>query len=261
MDIVSDRSLRRDRLVIGTGLVAITVAAWAYMAYEALAMYETGSCQCAGMKMSGADIDPSSPATLFPLFLMWTEMMVAMMLPTAAPMILAYARMERERSPSQAPFLRTALFSCGYLLVWTGFSVFAAVAQYGLNVLGWLSPLMESNNRIFAGTLLVGAGLFQFVRLKNSCLERCRSRQSYLFSQWRPGRLGALALGWDHGLKCAGCCSFLMLLLFVGGVMNLWWIAMLTLFVLVEKAVPRIGNLSRAAGVCLTIWGVVTLVF
>jgi len=242
-----------------SAIAGITVLAWAYMAYEARAMYETGTCQCAGMKMSGPDTNASSPATLFPLFLMWAEMMVAMMLPTAAPMILAFTALQRQHSPETQPYGRTAFFTAGYLLVWTGFSVVAAVTQWALNAWDLLSPMMESANRIFAGCLLLVAGLFQFVRLKTSCLARCRSRQNYLATGWRNSGWGSLAMGWDHGLQCTGCCWMLMALLFVGGVMNLWWIAFLSTFVLIEKVVPRVGYVTRFSGILLAAWGTWTL--
>lgn len=255
-----DRILKRDRLVLLGILGTITAAAWAYMAYEAHAMYSTGTCKCAGMAMSGDDVDAQSAATLFPLFLMWAEMMVAMMLPTAIPMILAFARIARNRTPEKSPIARSMSFAGGYLLVWTGFSVAAAIIQWQLNVFGLLSSLMESTNPIFAGSLLIAAGLFQFARMKGKCLSRCRSREASLQEEWRDSPLGAVWMGWNHGLQCAGCCWVLMMLLFVGGVMNLWWIALISAFVLFEKAAPRAGIVSRFSGVALAIWGAWTLI-
>lgn len=256
-----DRILQRDRFVLIATLGVMTAAAWAYMAYEAHAMYSTGTCKCAGMKMSGDGIDTASLATLFPLFLMWAEMMVAMMLPTAAPMILAFGALQRKRQPETSPFGRTMLFAGGYLLVWTGFSVIAAVIHWLLNVAGLLSPMMESTSPLFAGLLLVSAGLFQFARIKGVCLARCRSRDVSLLNDWREGRQGVVWMGWNHGLQCAGCCWVLMALLFVGGVMNLWWIAVISAFVLLEKVAPRIGIVSRFSGVALAIWGVWMMIF
>ena len=122
-----DRLLKRDRWVVAGALVAITALAWGYMIYEARAMENTGVCRCAGMMMSGPDTQPWSPSTLLPLFLMWSEMMVAMMIPSAAPVILIFAGVNRKRREQERPYVSTAIFSLGYLVVWTGFSAVAAV--------------------------------------------------------------------------------------------------------------------------------------
>src|SRR5882762_2000136 len=125
--------LKRDRFVVVAALSALALVAWGYMVVEARAMYDTGVCCCAGMKMSGPDTDPWSPATLLPLFLMWSEMMVAMMIPSAAPMILTFAMVQRKRREQQRPFVPVGIFLLGYLIVWTGFSALAAVAQWALH--------------------------------------------------------------------------------------------------------------------------------
>jgi predicted metal-binding membrane protein len=248
--------LQRDRRILFAALSLIAISAWAYMAYEAHAMYSTGSCCCAGMKMSGPDTDAWSPATLLPLFLMWAEMMVAMMLPTAMPMILAFAAVQRKRREQVQPFVPTGLFTSGYLLVWTGFSVLAAIAQWILHGRALLSPMMVSNSPILGGALLLIAGVFQFAPFKNNCLSHCRSPQGFLESNWREGRIGALTMGLKHGLHCSGCCWFLMTLLFVAGVMNLWWIAAITILVLLEKVLPNARRSSRASGIVLIAWGI-----
>src|SRR6478736_5683339 len=120
--------LKRDRALVMVGLIAISCVAWGYMVYEARAMYHTGVCCCAGMKMSGPDTDPWSATTLLPLFLMWAEMMVAMMIPSAAPMILTFAMVQRKRREREQPFVSTGGFLLGYLIIWTGFSALAALA-------------------------------------------------------------------------------------------------------------------------------------
>src|SRR5256885_2783745 len=163
--------LKRDRFLVVAGLAGITLLAWGYLVYEARAMYDTGVCSCAGMKMSGPDTDPWSTATLLPLFLMWAEMMVAMMIPSAAPMILTFVMVNRKRREQERPFVPTGIFLLGYLVVWTGFSALAALAQWILHARALLSPMMVSTSSLFGGAELVTAGVFQWTPLKNACLE------------------------------------------------------------------------------------------
>ena len=247
--------LKRDRLIVLAALAGITLLAWGYMIYEARAMYHTGVCCCAGMKMSGPDLNPWSAATLPPLFFMWAEMMVAMMIPSAAPMILTFAMVQRKRREQARPFVPVGIFLLGYLLVWTGFSALAAVAQWLLHAKALLSPLMVGTSPVLGGALLVLAGIFQWTPLKNACLTHCRSPLNFLMTDWREGKSGALAMGLKHGAYCTGCCWILMALLFVAGVMNIWWIAIIAGFVLLEKVVPRGLLAGKIAGVFLAAWG------
>ncbi len=247
--------LKRDRLVVIAAVGGITVLAWAYMVHEARAMNLTGVCCCAGMKMSGPDVNPWSPATLVPLFLMWAQMMVAMMIPSAAPMILMFASVQRKRREQERPFVPTGIFLFGYLVVWTAFSALAAIAQWMLHAKALLSPMMVGTSSVLGGTLLICAGVFQWLPLKNACLAHCRSPMTFLLSDWREGKLGALTIGLKHGAYCAGCCWILMMLLFVAGVMNIWWIAILTIFVLAEKVLPTRWLIGKAAGTLLGLWG------
>jgi len=138
--------LKRDRWIVLGGVCGLSILAWGYMLYEAHVMTLTGICHCAGLKMSGPDMDAWSVATLIPLFLMWSEMMVAMMLPSASPMLLTFARINRKRRSQQEPFVPVAIFLSGYLLVWTGFSAFAALAQWMLHATALLSPMMMSSS-------------------------------------------------------------------------------------------------------------------
>jgi predicted metal-binding membrane protein len=247
--------LKRDKAVVLTGILLIAAVAWAYMAYEASAMYQTGICRCAGMKMSGPDTAAWSTATLAPLFLMWTEMMVAMMLPSAAPMILTFALVNRKRREQQRPYVPTALFTIGYLIMWTAFSAAAAVAQWHLHGKALLSPFMVSTSPALAGALLIAAGLFQWTPLKNACLTHCRTPLSFLMNDWREGPLGAIAMGLKHGAYCTGCCWILMMLLFVAGVMNIIWIAIISVLVLAEKAAPNGLSFGKITGAALILWG------
>jgi len=251
--------LKRDRLILATGLVAITAVAWGYLLREANAMTLTGICCCAGMKMSGPDLAPWSVSAVVPLFLMWSEMMVAMMLPSAAPMILTFAMVNRKRREREQPFVPTAIFVLGYLAIWTAFSLIAALAQWALHATALLSPMMVSTSRWLAGILLIAAGLFQWTALKHACLRHCRSPLSFLLTDWREGNRGAFIMGLKHGAFCAGCCWFLMALLFVAGVMNMWWVAAITLLVLVEKLAARGVWVGRGAGLLLAVWGIATI--
>src|SRR6185437_1182400 len=248
--------LKRDRWIILAVLAATILPAWGYMVHEARGMNLTGMCCCAGMKMSGPDTDPWSAATLAPLFLMWVEMMVAMMLPSETPMILMFAKVQRNRREQERPFVATGIFLLGYLLIWTAFSAVAAALQWVLHGQALLSPMMLSTTPWLGAALLIAAGIFQWTPLKNSCLTNCASPLSFLMTSWREGKWGAFAMGLKHGLQCAGCCWSLMLLLFVAGVMNVWWIAILTVLVLIEKVVPRGRLLGRIAGGAFVAWGV-----
>ena len=247
--------LRRDRLIILAVLSATLLPAWGYMVHEARGMNLTGVCCCAGMKMSGPDTDPWSTATLAPLFLMWAEMMVAMMLPSATPMVLMFAKVQRNRREQERPFVATGIFLLGYLVIWTGFSAVAAVMQWVLHAKALLSPMMVSTSPWLGGALLIAAGIFQWTPLKNACLTKCCSPLNFLMTGWREGKRGAFMMGLKHGVQCAGCCWFLMLLLFVAGVMNVWWIAILTVLVLIEKVARRGLWIGKLAGVGFVAWG------
>ncbi|HLX72586.1 MAG TPA: DUF2182 domain-containing protein [Verrucomicrobiae bacterium] len=248
--------LKRDRWIVMAVLAATTLVAWGYMVREAHAMNVTGACCCAGMKMSGPDMQPWAASTLVPLFLMWAEMMVAMMLPSATPMILTFAKIQRNRREREQPFVATGIFVLGYLVVWTGFSALAAVLQWALHAKTLLSPMMVSTSPLLGGGLLIAAGVFQWTPFKNACLAGCCSPMNFLMTGWREGRTGAFIMGLSHGVHCMGCCWFLMLLLFVAGVMNIWWIALITVLVLIEKIARRGLLVGKIAGVAFAAWGI-----
>ena len=187
------------------------------------------------------------------LFLMWAVMMVAMMLPSAAPMILLVAGAYRRRGGRSRAL--TVAFGSGYLVAWTAFSAAAALTQLVLHRAALLSDNMAANSAILGGVILLFAGIYQWLPLKTACLTHCRSPLAFLAGHWREGTSGALAMGLRHGLYCVGCCWALMLPLFAAGVMNLLWVAAIAIFVLVEKLVPQGHAVSRIAGIVLTAWG------
>jgi predicted metal-binding membrane protein len=246
--------LKRDRIVVAAGLGGVVAVAWAYVFY--LAWYMRG------MAMNSLDATMAMPLMqswsimdFGLMFIMWAVMMVAMMVPTAAPMILLFAMVNRRRQEEQRPFVPTAVFLLGYVLVWSGFAALAALAQWGLHTATLLSPMMVSTSPFLGGTLLLAAGIYQWTPLKYVCLSHCRAPLVFLMSEWREGHRGALLMGLRHGLFCLGCCWILMGLLFVLGVMNLLWIAALAGFILLEKVAPRGQWLGRLTGVLLIGWG------
>jgi predicted metal-binding membrane protein len=191
--------------------------------------------------------------------LMWAVMMVAMMLPSAAPMTLLFARLDRRRRAGGNAGVPTALFVTGYVLVWTGWSVLAAAGAWALQSTLLLSPHLTLDAPSLAGGVLVAAGVYQTTPLKTACLAGCQSPMGFLLTRWREGRAGALVMGLRHGAICVGCCWALMGLLFVVGVMNLAWVAALTGYVLLEKSVA--GALpSRLVGLGLVGWGLFVLI-
>jgi len=245
---VLEATLRRDRAVVAAGLLGLAVLAWVYVARMAAAM-PSGMMPMPGMAAGG---DPG----LAWLAGMWAVMMVAMMLPSAAPTILLFASVSRRRRLLGQPAIPVLVFTLGYLLVWTVYAAVAASAQWKLHHMALLSPAMKSASPLLAGALLVAAGVYQWLPVKGACLSQCRSPLGFLAAEWREGTRGALLMGMRHGSFCVGCCWLLMALLFVAGVMNLAWVVVLAGFVLVEKLLPRGLWVSRVAGLALVVWGV-----
>jgi len=276
---LTEAVLRRDRAITVISLLALAGLAWGYLltgAGTAMGIGEMlrlalspgvqgggGAMDTMPMALDGS-MDPAlqgvwAGRTWLIVFAMWWVMMVAMMVPSAAPMILLYAGATRHgqargrMAPGAVP---TAAFAGGYLLAWGGFSLTAVALQWalerGLLVSG---TMMWSLDAWLSAAVLMAAGLYQLTPFKRACLEHCRAPAQYLARHWRPGRAGALVMGLEHGAYCVGCCWALMVLLFVGGVMNLVWIAGLALFVLIEKLLPAGGRLAAAGGVALVAAG------
>jgi len=243
-DTTLDALVRHDRLVVATALTAVIILSWAYL--------------LAGAGMSIEMMTPVvwTPAYAILMFFMWWIMMVAMMLPSAAPMILLFTTINRKQRETGHPFVATSVFALGYLAAWAGFSLVAVILQWAFQRTGILSPMLVGTSVIFGGVLLLAAGVYQLTPIKHACLRHCRSPLAFLGSHWRKDARGALRMGLVHGAFCVGCCWFLMGLLFFGGVMNLYWITGLALFVLFEKTVPAGHWLGYATGVALLVWGV-----
>jgi predicted metal-binding membrane protein len=260
---VLETVLRRDRWVVVAALIMVIIAAWIWIVFgagtgiTAVAMTQMAGMRNMDMMMQRAVWTPGYAGLIFA---MWWVMMVAMMLPSAAPMLLLFARVNRTQKVRDRPYVATGFFAAGYLTAWGGFSLLAAGLQWGLEQLDLLGPMMTATNYWLGGVILLAAGLWQLTPLKGVCLRHCRSPLSFLTQQWRPGRLGAFRMGLAHGAYCLGCCWFLMGLLFFGGIMNLFWIAGLALFVLLEKTVPMGHWFGRIAGICFAAWGVLLLV-
>jgi predicted metal-binding membrane protein len=244
-----------DKALVIAGLAGVIVCAWAYLVPASLDMY--GQMDGAAAWMMEASWD----AQYFLLiFLMWTAMMVAMMLPSALPTILIFHRVAQNDPQVHSPTRSVSAFAAGYVTAWTAFAAGATLLQGGLAKAALMSPMMVSASPWLGGAILIVAGVCQWTPLKRACLLHCRSPLAFLAEHWRPGMPGALRLGLRHGLYCVGCCWALMLLLFVGGVMNLLWIGAITAFVLLEKLAPYGAQGGRLSGLALVFAGAWVLV-
>jgi len=284
---VLDVVLRRDRKIVSFVLLTVITASWLYLlAGAGTGMYphemavlvptqmriETSTPGAASMSghSSMADILMSpvkwTPGYVLLMFSMWWLMMIAMMLPSAAPMVLLHASITRKglaraddagaNISSHRLRSATAAFIAGYLVMWGAFSLVAVVTQWALERGEFLSPMMVSTSKLLGSGLLLAAGLWQLTPLKTVCLHNCRSPIGFLSLHWRPGVGGAFRMGIEHGMFCLGCCWFLMALLFYGGVMNLIWIIGLALLVLAEKLMPAGVAFGKVTGLLLIAWGV-----
>jgi predicted metal-binding membrane protein len=245
--------LLRDRWLIGGALLGIVALCWAWIVPMARDMYGAMDGPAAWMMTSNWDL-----WHLWLLFAMWVVMMAGMMLPSAAPILLLYAGVIRKSAQSERARLHVYAFAGGYVLVWTVFSLLATILQRLLARWLLLSPMMDTRGWL-GGALLVLAGIYQLTPFKRTCLASCRSPAVFIAEHWRGGVFGGFRLGLDHGWYCLGCCWALMLLLFVGGVMNFWWIAALTAFVLLEKLAPLGAQGGRLSGLLIIGLGLLNL--
>ena len=222
----------RDRMIFLGGAAGITGLAWLYLA-----------------RMARGHVHAAADFTV--VFLMWAIMMIAMMLPSAMPFVLAFGGEHRRRQARNLPYTSAVVFLAGYFALWTAFSAIAAALQQFLHHGAMLSVRIAAATPLFAGTIVFAAGVYQLTPFKDACLRHCRSPLSFLLSDWREGAWGAFRMGMGHGLFCLGCCWLLMLLPLAGGVMNLGWMAAITAFVLVEKGAPGGPWFGRVAGVAM----------
>jgi predicted metal-binding membrane protein len=248
--------LKRDRAIVAACLIALLIFTWAYMLWLADDM------QMGGMDMSGFRMIPAGASVMMPatepwqpiefafVFVMWAVMMIGMMTPSVAPLIMIYAHVGRQAVAQQQPFAASAWLAMGYLLAWIVFSAVATIAQWAVERRGWLTPTMAGASDTLGGLTLIAAGLYQWTPLKDACLRQCQAPLQFIqrHGGFHGDAIGSLVVGARHGLYCVGCCWVLMALLFVGGVMNVLWIAGLMIFVLVEKVVPVGRLISRISG-------------
>lgn len=254
--------LRRDRLIVASALGVIAALAWAYTLWLAADM------DMVGMSMSGFRMIPSGIGMMAPatapwsaieftlVFVMWAVMMVGMMAPSAAPMILMYARVGRQGRIGGKPFAATGWFAAGYFLAWAAFSLAATLAQWLLERAALLDGRMANTNTLVGAVVLIAAGIYQWTPLKDACLANCQTPFGFLMTHggFRSSIRGCIHLGLLHGTYCVGCCWTLMALLFVVGVMNVLWIALLALLILVERLTPWGRWIGRIAGVvCIAV--------
>jgi predicted metal-binding membrane protein len=251
---VSGALPRHDRLAVGALLLLVVGLAGAFTVHQALLMGAMEAAMWRDMAMSMNGMQPSwTPLDTVLVFTMWSAMMAAMMVPGAAPMIAAFAAINRRRRERADPYVPTVVFLLGYLAVWTGFSAFATGLQYLLQKVELLTTMMQSTSYAWSAALFLAAGLYQFSPLKERCLAYCRSPDGFILSEWRDGALGAAVMGLRHGLFCMGCCGGLMVLLFAVAVMDLRWVAALTLLITAEKLLPGAKFWRVAIGAALLV--------
>lgn len=269
----TEKLLGHQKLLVFSGILVITLMAWWFLFHGAgmhmnifeMAQFSLFPYQSAGMPINMPEMGMHLQAWVWRdwsiALLMWWVMMVAMMLPSATPTLLLYARVMHfaKKSTDSVVVVATFSFMLGYLSSWLFFSFFATFFHWALQQANLLSMLMIVSSGWLSGLLLVIVGLYQLSPFKHSCLKYCQSPASFISTHMRYGQFGAYQMGLKHGMYCVGCCWLLMLLLFVGGVMNLVWIAILSIFVLTEKAFPHISKLPQLSAIFLLTWGVTIL--
>jgi predicted metal-binding membrane protein len=242
-----EKILNNDRLIIFTGIVVVSLIAWTYMAEMSVSVEHLGSVHA----MHAWNFND-----FVSHFSMWVIMMIAMMLPTAGPMILTFSFISRDRKQKEQPYVKTSIFVAGYLIVSVGYSLLVTLLQLWLQSKAVLTSVGASNSYLFSGIVLLAAGIFQWSKIKQSCLRFCRNPFNFLMTNWKEETSGALYMGLKHGLLCTACCWALMLLMFVGGLMNLLWMVVITAIILIEKVAPRGDIFAKTAGVVMAFAGI-----
>ena len=254
-----EKLLGRERVIVGGALAALMVLAWSYLIWLSSSM-SPAIPDTPGMQMSDSmtgiagvqmteTLRPWTTTEFFLVFAMWSVMMVGMMTPAVAPTILAYVRLARHPVARNQPLAPTGWFLGGYLLAWLCFALVASLFQAAFLQTGLIAPTLRSSSSLFGAAVFIAAGIYQLSPAKDACLSRCRAPLSFIHRNggFRPGSVPSLKLGLRHGLYCVGCCWALMAVLFVVGVMELLWIAALSIWVLLEKVAPAAGPCHEAA--------------
>jgi len=240
----------RDHAAILLALIGLAAVSWLYIYLQMSPMDE--------MAMPVA-FSPWTAADFALNVAIWWVMMPGMMLPSAAPMILTFATVNRRKRTRGQPFVPTAVFTAGYLAAWGLFGIAATLADWGLEQTALMSPMTQRLTPALGAALIVVAGVYQLTPFKYVCLTHCRSPLAFVLHHWRDGQAGALRMGFDHGLYCLGCCWFLMALLFAAGTMSLLWMAAITAFVLAEKLFPAGQRIARVSGLAMIAFGLYLL--
>lgn len=252
------RDFGRERFIALASLLAVVALAWFHLWNEAARMEVMPA---GALGTAAAALHTMAPrqawaiGSLLPTFLMWSTMMVGMMLPSAAPAIVLYASLVRKNRARGTALPAVWIFTAGYLAMWTAFSLAATLLQAAFEAGALLTPMLVSDSPWLSSGLLIAAGIYQWLPVKDACLEKCRDPLQFFLFRWRPGAWGALRMGAEHGGYCTGCCWALMLLLFTAGVMNLIWVAAIAGFVFVEKLLPPGRLIGRLTGVGLALTG------
>jgi predicted metal-binding membrane protein len=244
---------RRERVVIAAALGAVAALSWLYLYLQMQPMADMAD-------IAPAMFAPWTAADFALNLAIWWVMMPAMMLPSATPMILTFATVNRRKRERGQPFVPPMVFTAGYLVAWGLFGVFATLADWALERAALISPMTGRLTPTLGAIVVVAAGIYQLSPLKSVCLRHCRSPFDFVLNHWRDGASGALRMGMEHGLYCLGCCWFLMALMFAAGIMSLLWMAVIAVFVLLEKLLPAGTWIARAGGVAMLTFGVYLLV-
>ncbi len=234
-------------------LVVISILAWVYLWIDASKMNSMSG-------MNKMNSSPWSIEIIFSNFLMWSIMMVAMMIPSAIPAISLYESMVKKNAEREIFLPAVWIFVLGYILIWTAFSLVITVIQALFLSLDWINMMLVSKSIFLTSAILIMAGIYQWLPIKSICLEKCRTPLNFFLGNWKKGNSGALLMGIEHGSFCLGCCWVLMFMLFLAGVMNLIWVALITVFVFIEKVFPKGNLIGKTAGIIMIVAGLVQLI-
>ncbi len=246
--------LEKNSFIMLLGIIVLSTLVWLYIFYLSSVMSsETIESKITGIVMP--QMEKWSSKDVLTTFFMWSVMMIAMMLPSATPMILTFFAINKKHHSLRKKFTPTWIFISGYLLVWIGFSLLATIAQWSLHTLALTLPASKIITPTVSVVILTTAGIYQFTPIKKACLKSCQSPLSFILGNWREGKLGSFIMGLQHGLYCLGCCWVLMGILLVVGVMNLLWVAIIAIFIFIEKVVQFTNLFSNIGGILLIGWG------